>query len=57
MTSFNLEQPARELSEAIAKGPPLSGVSLADARKAAEAAPLAPTSLAVAALLRAFGTE
>jgi hypothetical protein len=56
MASFNLEQSARELTGAIAKGPPLSSVSLA-ARKAAEAAPSAPISLAVAALLRAFGTE
>jgi hypothetical protein len=38
MTSFNLEQSARELTEAIAKGPPLSGVPLAEARKAVEAA-------------------
>jgi acetyl esterase len=45
MTSFNLEQPARELTEAIAKGPPLSGVSLADARKAVEAAQSAPISM------------
>jgi hypothetical protein len=44
MTSFNLEQSARELTEAIAKGPPLSGVTLADARKAVEAAQSAPTS-------------
>jgi acetyl esterase len=43
MTSFNLEQPARELTEAIDKAPPLSGVSLADARKAVEAAQSAPT--------------
>jgi acetyl esterase len=42
MTSFNLEQSAREFTEAIAKGPPLSGVSLADARKAVEAAQSAP---------------
>jgi acetyl esterase len=42
MTSFNLEQSARELTEAIAKGPPLSGVTLADARKAVEAAQSAP---------------
>jgi acetyl esterase len=45
MTSFNLEQSARELTEAIAKGPPLSGVSLADARKAVEAAQSAPISM------------
>jgi acetyl esterase len=42
MTSFNLEQSARELTEAIAQGPALSGVSLADARKAVEAAQSAP---------------
>jgi acetyl esterase len=42
MTSFNLEQSAREFTEAIGKGPPLSGVSLADARKAVEAAQSAP---------------
>jgi acetyl esterase len=42
MTSFNLEQSARELTEAIAAGPPLSGVTLAEARKAAEAAQSAP---------------
>ena len=34
MTSFNLEQSARELTEAIAKGPTVSGVSLAVARAA-----------------------
>jgi acetyl esterase/lipase len=42
MTSFNLEQPARELTEAIAQGPALSDVSLADARKAVETAQSAP---------------
>jgi hypothetical protein len=57
MTSFNLEQSARELTEAITKGPPLSGVSLGDARKAVEAAQSAPISLAGAALLLAFCTE
>jgi acetyl esterase len=45
MTSFNLEQPARELTESIAKGPPLSSVSLADARKAVETAQSAPISM------------
>lgn len=45
MTSFNLEQSARELIEAMAKGPPLGGVSLADARKAVEAAQSAPISM------------
>jgi acetyl esterase/lipase len=42
MASFHLEQSARELTEAIAKGPALSGVSLADARKAVETAQSAP---------------
>jgi acetyl esterase len=42
MTSFNLEQSARALTEAVAQGPPLSGLSLADARKAVEAAQSAP---------------
>jgi acetyl esterase/lipase len=42
MTSFNLEQSARELTEAIAQGPALSDVSLADARKAVETAQSAP---------------
>jgi acetyl esterase len=42
MASFNLEQSARELTEAVANGPPLSSVSLATARKAAEAAQSAP---------------
>jgi acetyl esterase len=42
MTSFNLEQSAKELTEAIAKGPPLSAVSLEQARKAVEAAQSAP---------------
>jgi acetyl esterase len=45
MTSFNLEQTARELTESIAKGPPLSSVSLAEARKAVEAAQSAPLSM------------
>jgi acetyl esterase len=45
MTSFNLEPSARELTEAIAKGPPLRGVSLADARQAVEAAQSAPISM------------
>ena len=45
MTSFNLEQSARELIEAIAKGPPLSRVSLAEARNAVEAAQSAPISM------------
>ena len=45
MASFNLEQTARDLTEAIAKGPPLGGNSLADARKAVEAAQSAPISM------------
>jgi acetyl esterase len=45
MTSFNLEQSARELTESIAQAPPLSGASLAEARKAAEAAQSAPLSM------------
>ena len=42
MTSFNLEQSARTLTEAIAQGPALSGVALAAARTAVEAAQSAP---------------
>ena len=42
MTSFNLEQSARELAELIASGPPLGSVSLAAARQAVEAAQSAP---------------
>ena len=42
MTSFNLEPSARELTEAIAQGPSLGGVSLAQARQAVEAAQSAP---------------
>jgi acetyl esterase len=42
MTSFHLEPSARELTEAIAAGPPLSGVPLAEARRAVEAAQSAP---------------
>jgi len=42
MTSFSLEQSARELTESIAKGPPLSGVPLEQARRAVEAAQSAP---------------
>jgi acetyl esterase len=45
MTSFNLEQSARELTEAIANGPPLGGVSLEQARGAVEAAQSAPISM------------
>ncbi|MGA9835037.1 MAG: alpha/beta hydrolase [Trebonia sp.] len=45
MTSFNLEQSARELTESIAKGPPLSGVSLEQACRAVEAAQSAPISM------------
>jgi acetyl esterase len=42
MTSFNLEPSARELTESIAQGPPLGAGSLADTRKAVEAAQSAP---------------
>ena len=42
MTGFNLEQSARELTESIAQGPPLSAVSVAQARRAVEAAPIPP---------------
>jgi acetyl esterase len=42
MTTFNLERPAKELTDALAKALPLTGVPLADARKAAEAAQSAP---------------
>ena len=42
MTSFHLEQSARELTESLAQAPALSGVPLAQARKAVEAAQSAP---------------
>ena len=42
MTSFNLEKSAKELTEVLAKAPPLTGLPLEDARKAAEAAQSAP---------------
>jgi acetyl esterase len=42
MTSFNLERSARELTDALAKAPPLTGLPLEDARKAVEAAQSAP---------------
>jgi acetyl esterase len=42
MTTFNLEQPAKVLTDALSKAPPLTGVPLADARKAVEAAQSAP---------------
>jgi acetyl esterase len=42
MTSFNLEKSAKELTEALAKAPPLTGLPLEDARKAVEAAQSAP---------------
>jgi acetyl esterase/lipase len=38
MTTFHLEQPAKELTDALSKAPPLTGMSLADARQAVEAA-------------------
>src|SRR5579863_9961730 len=45
MTSFNLEQSAKELTEALAKAPPLTGLPLGDARKAVEAAQSAPIAM------------
>src|SRR5580693_5571195 len=42
MTSFNLEKSAKELTEALAKAPPPTGLPLEDARKAVEAAQSAP---------------
>jgi acetyl esterase len=42
MSSYKLDNPARELTEALAKAPPLSRVPLADARRAVEAAQSAP---------------
>ncbi len=40
--SYKLDKSARELTEALAKAPPLSEISLDDARKAVEAAQSAP---------------
>ena len=45
MTSFHLEPSARELTRAIAAGPALSGVPLAAARRAVEAAQSAPVPM------------
>jgi len=42
MTIFNLEQSAKELMEALSKAPPLTGLPVAYARKAVEAAQSAP---------------
>jgi acetyl esterase len=42
VTNFNLERSARELTDGLAKGPPLTGLPLGDARKLAEAAQSAP---------------
>jgi acetyl esterase len=42
MSSYKLEQPALELTEALSKAAPLTEVPLADARKAVEAAQSAP---------------
>jgi acetyl esterase len=42
MTTFNLEPSARELTDALAKAPPLGGGSLEDARTAVEAAQSTP---------------
>jgi len=45
MTTFNLEPVAREMTDALAKAPPLSGMPVADARKAVEAAQSAPAPM------------
>ena len=45
MTTSNLEQSARELTEALAKAPPLTGASLDDAREGAEAAQAGPIQM------------
>jgi acetyl esterase len=45
MTSFNLEKSAQELTDALAKAPPLTGLPLEDARKAVEAAQSAPITM------------
>lgn len=42
MTIYKLEQSARDLTEALSEAPPLTQVSLEDARKAVEAAQSAP---------------
>jgi len=42
MTAFNLEKSAQELTDALTKAPPLTGLPLEDARKAVEAAQSAP---------------
>ncbi len=43
--SFNLEKSAKELTEALAKAPPLNGIPLGDLRKAVEAAQSAPIAM------------
>jgi acetyl esterase len=45
MTTFNLEKSAQELTDALAKAPPLTGLPLEDARKAVEAAQSAPITM------------
>jgi acetyl esterase len=45
MTSYKLEKPALELTEALTKAPPLTQIPLADARKAVEAAQSAPVPM------------
>jgi acetyl esterase len=45
MTTFNLDKSAKELTDALAKTPPLSGLPLPEARKAVEAAQSAPISM------------
>jgi acetyl esterase len=42
MTTLNLEQPAKDLTDALSNAPPLTGVPLADAREAVEAAQAGP---------------
>jgi acetyl esterase/lipase len=45
MNTYKLEKSARDLTEALAKAPPLTQLSLDDARKAVEAAQSAPTPM------------
>jgi hypothetical protein len=45
MSSYKLEEPALELTEALSKVPPLAQVPLDDARNAVEAAQSAPISM------------
>jgi acetyl esterase len=45
MTTFKLEKSARDLTDALSKAPPLTQLSLDDARKAVEAAQSAPVRM------------